>query len=191
MPKKTNLTEFLEALNQAVESGHISLGDIVQAFEQRGFGPLLLAPALIVLLPTGAIPGVPTVCALFICLVDGQLLLGRRYPWLPKKLRTFSIGRDKFQSAVKKAKPITKRIDYVIRSRLTGFIEPPASYIIAVLSIFLALTMIPLELVPFAAAAPAAAIAFFALGLTAKDGLLVIVGLVVTAITAAGVIWGF
>ena len=62
-----NLTGLLEELDREIE-GDISLGDILEHFNSRGFGPLLVLPALLVLLPTGAIPGVPTTCALFIVL---------------------------------------------------------------------------------------------------------------------------
>ncbi|WP_339927585.1 exopolysaccharide biosynthesis protein, partial [uncultured Cobetia sp.] len=58
-----NLTGLLEELDREIE-GDISLGDILEHFNSRGFGPLLVLPALLVLLPTGAIPGVPTTCAL-------------------------------------------------------------------------------------------------------------------------------
>jgi hypothetical protein len=61
--------------------------------------------------------------------------------------------------------------------------------IIAALSIILALTMIPLEMVPFAAAIPAFSIALFAVGLTANDGLLILFGLVAAAV--AGVVGSF
>jgi hypothetical protein len=184
MAEETNLTEFLEQLRHKISGDGISLGDIVAAFKQRGFGPLLLAPALIALLPTGAIPGVPTMCALFICLVNGQQLVGLEHPWLPGRLRRFSIGQDKFDSALAKAKPVTKRIDRFICVRWTELIEPPIGYLITLLSIGLALLMIPLEVVPFAAAVPALAIAFFALALIAKDGALIIIGLMITVAAA-------
>ena len=51
--------------NMYSESGDTtSLGEVIERFEDRGFGPLLLMPALIALLPTGAIPGVPTLCGI-------------------------------------------------------------------------------------------------------------------------------
>lgn len=190
MTTPTKLTDFLEQLDDKTSGDVITLGEIVAAFKQRGFGPLLLAPALLVLLPFGAIPGIPTLCALFIFLIGGQLLLGLEHPWLPERLCKVSFNREKFKSALGKVVPFTKRIDRVIGTRLTQFIAPPMSTIVGVLCIVLALTMIPLELLPFAAAAPAWAIAFFALGLTANDGLLVIIGLIITIVGAAAIFLG-
>jgi hypothetical protein len=180
MAKQIKLTDFLEQLDSTTEGDNISLGEIITSFKQRGFGPLLLAPALLVLLPFGAIPGIPSVCALFIILIGGQILLGMEHPWFPKRLCDVSFDRNKFKSALNKVIPVTQRIDYLIGSRLTRLVAPPMSTIVGVLCILLALTMIPLELLPFAAAAPAWAIAFFALGLTANDGLLVLIGLIIT-----------
>ena len=44
-----NLTGLLEELDREIE-GDISLGDILEHFNSRGFGPLLVLPALLVLL---------------------------------------------------------------------------------------------------------------------------------------------
>jgi hypothetical protein len=191
MTTPTKLTDFLEQLDDKTSGDTITLGEIVAAFKQRGFGPLLLAPALLVLLPFGAIPTIPTLCGLFIFLIGGQLLIGRDEPWLPERLRKVSFDRNKFKSALSKVVPFTKRIDSVIGTRLTQFITPPMSTIIGVLCILLALTMIPLELLPFAAAAPAWAIACFALGLTANDGLLVVIGLTITVAGTAAIFFGW
>lgn len=53
-------SSLVDLLNQMEDEqeGKTRLGDVIARFEDRGFGPLLLMPALIALLPTGAIPGV-------------------------------------------------------------------------------------------------------------------------------------
>jgi hypothetical protein len=51
--------------------------------------------------------------------------------------------------------------------------------------VLLGLSMIPLELVPFAAAAPAGSVLLLALGLVARDGLLTLFGLLLSS----SVIW--
>lgn len=59
--------------------------------------------------------------------------------------------------------------------------------VVAVLCMGLALTMPPLELMPFAAALPALAIMTFGLGISVGDGLLVAIGTVLTAVTMGAV----
>ncbi|QJX02492.1 hypothetical protein HML84_13100 [Alcanivorax sp. IO_7] len=58
------LTDILRELAEWPDGGRISLVSVVDTMQGRGFGPLLLAPALLVVLPTGAIPGCPP-CAPF------------------------------------------------------------------------------------------------------------------------------
>lgn len=186
-----DLTGLLSRLDDRVAGDRLSVGDMVATFEDRGFGPLLLAPALVALLPTGAIPGVPTVCAVLITLVAVQLIVGKRHPWIPRRLRRVSIERAKFNAAYQKVTPITRRIDRIVHPRLLMFTRAPAPRLVAALCLLLAWIMVPLELVPFAAAGPAFAISFLALGLSVRDGLMVVVGIVcATVALIGGVLWG-
>lgn len=185
-----NLTEILIDLRDNIEGDEIDLGEIVAHFEDRGFGPLLLAPALIAVLPTGAIPGVPAICAIFIVLVSGQLLLGKSHPWLPKRLKSFSIPKKRFEASFQKVEPWTKRFDTLLSQRLEIFTRETASRVVAGISIALALIMIPLELIPFACAVPGLSIACFALGLSARDGLFTLFALIV-AVASIWVTWKF
>ena len=72
-------------------TGEVSLGDVVNKFESRGFGPLLLLPSLIALLPTGAIPGVPSICGVTLCIICLQIAFGDEHPWLPAVLKNRSL----------------------------------------------------------------------------------------------------
>jgi len=63
----------------------------------------------------------------------------------------------------------------------------PAQILTALLSIILALTMIPLGVVPFGVVAPAFIIGLFGLGITARDGLLILIGFFLSLGVASGV----
>lgn len=186
--KQGNLTELLEELDREI-AGDISLGDILQHFNSRGFGPLLVLPALLVLLPTGAIPGVPTTCASFIVLIAGQLLLGREMPWLPRRLAHFSFEHRRLSHGVERARPWTRRLDRLLKPRLSFMTRGLAYRGIAVLTILLATTMVPLELVPFAAALPAATLLLLGLGLIGEDGLVILLALLVLLLDIGTGIW--
>ncbi|MAS96912.1 MAG: exopolysaccharide biosynthesis protein exod [Verrucomicrobiales bacterium] len=185
-----NLTEILTDLRDNIEGEEIDLGEIVEHFEDRGFGPLLLAPALLAVLPTGAIPGVPAICAIFIILISGQLLFGKNHPWLPSRLKRFSVPKQKFENSFDKFEPWTKRFDKLLSQRLEIFTRETATRVVAAIAIALALLMIPLELIPFACAVPGLSIACFALGLSARDGLFTLLALIV-AIVSVWVTWKF
>ena len=175
MREKHGLTD---TLRRVLEAGgeRVCVGDIVEALRSRGFGPLILAPVLLVLLPTGAVPGVPTVMAGLIVLVAVQRVLGRRHPWLPRRLRAFGLERARFQRGVEWLRPYTERIDRYTDARLAWLTGDIGTRLSAAFCVVLASTIPPLDLVPFAAALPALAIALFALGLAVSDGLLVAIG---------------
>ena len=102
------LTDILAKLAYEPDGDKLSLVSVVDTMQGRGFGPLLLAPCLIVLLPTGAIPGVPTLSALLIVLVAGQLVAGKRTPWVPGRLRDVTFERERLQPMVPRAPPWTE-----------------------------------------------------------------------------------
>lgn len=180
-----NLTSILDDLQEDFHEDKIRLGDIVEHFKDRGFGPLLLVPALIAVLPTGAIPGVPAICATLIILICVQLLFGKHHPWLPSRIRDFAIAKDKFEKGYKRVRPWTQRFDRLLSERLAFLTRETGTRVVAVIAILLALIMIPLELVPFACAVPGLSIAFFAIGLSAKDGLFTLLAL----LAALGAVW--
>lgn len=188
MTQHRALTELLEQLDASDSGDKIHLQDIVDCFNARGFGPLLVLPALIALLPTGAIPGVPTLCGLFIAMVSTQLVLGKSTPWLPRRLGRRGFDHHTFHRGVARIRPWTQRFDRLLKPRLQGLINPLSRRLIAGLAALLALAMIPLELLPFAAAIPALAIALMGLGLVANDGLMLLLG-VVTVLVGGFAIW--
>lgn len=189
MAETFKLTGILEALDERVEKDTITLGDIVDTFSSRGFGPVVLLPGLIALLPTGGIPGVPSFCGIFIALMAIQLVIGRRSPWLPNVISERGISHERWHRITDRAKPWTQRIDHLIKPRLEWLTGELAQRLLALLMVVLGLGMIPLELLPFAAALPALAIVSMALGLTAGDGLLMLIGLLVTVGGGIGLIF--
>lgn len=178
MSRTLNITQTLDKLLDDSDGKAISIDDVVSSLESRGFGPLLLAPALIAFLPTGAIPGIPSVCGILIFLVAIQRLIGKKHPWVPSKLRDVDFDRERFSKGLDWVRPWTEKIDKLFRPRLTFLFSPLMSWIIAALCVVFGLLMIPLELVPMAAAAPALAIILAAIGLSTRDGIFLIMSFV-------------
>lgn len=180
-----DLTGTIDLIEESGEGKSLSVGEILDSVKDRGFGPLLLLPALITLLPTGGIPGVPTICAILIILIAGQLLAGAQKPWIPKRLARIEVSRNRFSKLLNKSRPVTQRIDRAIKPRYSFMTGQAGNRIVAVIAIFLALALIPLELVPFAAAIPSSVLVLLSLGLVARDGLLILIGLILSAIGSA------
>ena len=184
------LTATLDNIRDDTSGDEISVGDLVSALNSRGYGPLLIGPAIITILPTGGIPGVPSICALIIIFVSVQLLFGRENPWLPSKLKNFTFKRQKFIDALEKTKPYTRKIDKLIYPRFKFLIQDQFRPFIAVLSILLSIAIMILGFIPFLAALPASGILFLGLGLTAKDGLLFSLSFVICLISLFALPYG-
>lgn len=158
-------------------SDKTSLGEVIERFEDRGFGPLLLVPALVALLPTGAIPGVPTICGITLFFICIQVAIGQKSPWLPRTLKEKKVDSDKLESAIDKAKPYVRKTEKLLKPRLTFLSDTPAKNVVAAYCAIAALCMIPLEALPFAVALPAFALCITALGMTNRDGVFLTIGM--------------
>ena len=183
-----SLTETLKNLvtfSQESESQQISIKQIMEAFGSRAHGPLLLLPAVIALFPiTGGIPGMSMLTATIIILVALQMLFSRGSIWLPGFVKKRSISQERLEKLVDNWQPWTEWLDRAFTSRLEFLTRPPFSQGIAVLCIGLALTMYPLAFVPMGAAPPSFTIMLLALALIAQDGIMGIVGTIVTLLCA-------
>lgn len=179
--KATKLTEVLEDIDGGGDDENLTLGDVVSSIESRGFGPLLMVPCLIVLLPTGAIPTVPTMCGMLIFLIALQQVIGKDHPWLPERVKKVTFSHKMYHKGLEKVRPVTRWIDRWTKTRLAFLTKDPFERIIALWCMGLALTLIPLELVPLAGDIPALAVLFIALGLSARDGLFTAIGLAISA----------
>lgn len=181
------LTDTLQTIQDKSQGNEISFDEINKALEHRGFGPLLIAPALIAILPTGAIPGIPALCAIFIILISSQFALGRQHPWLPKRLKNISFSKEKYKAGFKKAKTYTEWIDQFFHPRFEFLIQRPAQRLIAILCVLLAMGIIVIGFIPFAAALPSSAILLFGLGLSVRDGLLTAIGFIFLTATIVAI----
>ena len=169
----SNLQELLQRLQQASADGQqVAFADLLEASGQRSFGPLLLLPGLIALSPLSGIPGLPSTVALMVALIAGQLLCGRRHIWLPHWLLTRSLSQDKFERALRFLFPLARSLDRLVRPRLGLLTRGPALYANVLLCLLIALSMPPLEVVPFANSISGAALSALGLALFAHDGLL-------------------
>ena len=121
MGQQPTLTGLLESLDSSADAkaesnsaaDRLSIGEVLQVIGERGYGPLVLILALIAALPTGAVPGIPSVCGISIALVSTQLIFGKAHPWLPKRLRRLSIERHRYRQVSRRLTPWTRRIDRI------------------------------------------------------------------------------
>ena len=172
----------------AGDQARVTLGEILAGVEgEGGLGPVLFLLTLPVLLPLP--PGFSMVLSLPLLLVAPQIVLGRRRLWLPKALKRQSIKQADLVKLINRLMPLIVRGETIMRPRLTALTNGPGVRVIG-----LACTLIALILVlpiPFANLAPAASLGLFALGLTRKDGLLVLAGYGLLALAVLVILLGF
>lgn len=172
-----NISDVLDEIREEVENdSQASIDDLLDAFDSRAFGPLLLAPGLIVISPVGATPTVPTLIGVFLVLVSAQITVGYNKPWIPEKLRVRSIKKEKLVQAVEKIRPWSRRLEQYTRPRLSLVAGPQAVPFIGAVCCLLGVAMIPLELLPFAVFFPGLAVCSFGAALVTNDGLLTLFG---------------
>lgn len=178
----SSLVQLLERIRETTEEGRrVSMGKILDAVGRRSFGALLLVAGLITLMPlVGDIPGVPTVMAVFVVLIAGQLLLRRHHLWLPEWLLKRSVESEKLDKALDWMDRPAQFIDRWLRPRLRLLTRRVATYFIAIACLFVAALMPIMEFIPFSANLAGGALTAFGLSLVTRDGLLALLAFAFT-----------
>ncbi|TNE48057.1 MAG: exopolysaccharide biosynthesis protein [Deltaproteobacteria bacterium] len=176
------MSDIVETLKESTnKEGSYTITTLLESLGSRSFGPMLLIPSLLALVPiVGGIPGMSIFTGTWIALVAGQLLFGFEHPWLPKRLKEFEFSGDKLRRGCELALPYTKKVDRWLKPRWDIMTQPPILQVVALMCVGLALSMYPLAIVPFGVTPPALALVLLSLGIAASDGISVFVGLLLT-----------
>ena len=187
----SNAAAIVTSLRDAAAEGNpVSVETILDHFDRRSLGALIMVPALLEMTPIGGIPGLPTVLALIIAIFAAQIALGREDMWLPGFITRRTVDCHKIDAAADKLAPAARWADQHFGQHLEILIRPPAPRVAAVAVLSLCLTVPPLEIVPFASTIPMATIAAFGLALLMRDGRLMALAWAVYAAALFG-IWEF
>jgi hypothetical protein len=174
----TPLQSVLDLIEVALDGqDSVDLKTVVEAFGNRAFGPVMVLCGLCMMTPLGAIPGIPPAFGVIVMVFALQLLFRRRTPWMPEVLRKVKIPAKKLFAVQAKLRPVLAKIDGIIRPRMSWAVTGPAQVIVSLVAIILSLTFFLLGLIPFGVVAPAAIVLLLGLGITARDGLLILIGL--------------
>lgn len=179
-PHSERLSDILMRLSQN-DNPDITLGDIVLALGERGFGALVLllaAPNLIPLPPGSSfIFGVPLV------IITAQLMIGQDKVWLPKRLAQAKVGGGRLPHLLERLVPYVAKIEKLLKPRGTLLTSAFGERLAGLAGLFCAIIL----LLPIFGAniAPAFALCCFALGLIEQDEIVMAVGWLGTAVTVA------
>ena len=154
------------------------LGELVNAFGERGFGALLLFLGLINALPLP--PGSTTVLGAPLLLVSLQVLVRSDQIWLPRWALKGSIDRAGYRKASARIIRPLRQIERLSRPRLLAMTGPTSEMAIGLICSILAFILVlP---IPFGNMAPAITIAIFGYGMTQRDGIVILLGWVGAAL---------
>ena len=171
----TALTDVVDELKDASQGKDtVEVGQLIDALDQRGYGPALAVIPLMELTPLGGIPGFPTVLALLVGILALRLLLGYEHFWAPNWLRERSLKSEKVLKSVEWLRPVSEWID----DKLSRFAGPTGQKVACVVILCLCFSVPPLEVVPFATSAPMIVISIFGLALLYRDGLLMLLAFI-------------
>lgn len=158
----------------------LTLGEIRDRLDERGFGLLILILSIPCLVP--ALYGVPQVIGVPIILLAGQLLIGMKEPWLPDGLlarRAPQAWLDRMADFAEKRMGWFERLS---RPRLKVLSTGAGERFAALFMIVATITIV----LPLMNTVPSVALALLAVGLIQRDGVFVLGGAVVATVWASG-----
>ncbi len=181
----TALTDVVDELKDASEGKEtVEVGQLIDALDQRGYGPALAVLPLMELTPLGGIPGFPTALALLVGILALRMLLGYEHFWAPNWLRKRTLDTNKVLKSVEWLRPVSQWIDDKLQARLSRIAGSTGQKVACVVILCLCFAVPPLEVVPFATSAPMIVISIFGLALLYRDGLLMLLGFIGAGIAA-------
>lgn len=159
------------------DSERVTIAEILDALDNRAFGLATLLFAIPSVIPMP--PGVPTVVGIALLIVSIQMVVGREELWLPRFLSKRSFSRQALVGGFEKIKPQLAFVEHFARPRLMFLTGRLATVLIGIVILIMAVVLI-LPLPPGGNFPPALACAILGMGLVERDGLIVLLGLVVT-----------
>ena len=155
---------------------HITIGEIVDRIDERGFGLLMLVlglPMLIPILP----PGASTLVGPIYSLLALRLIIGMDRPWLPGFVRRKELSARTLESLRRRGVPLVRRIERFSRPRFR-VLNNPVIVRVAAVNVFI-MGLVLLSPAPFLNTLPALSVIFIGLGLLNDDGIFLLMGLLV------------
>lgn len=186
-PRPPSTRALVEELAQGDPAEAISLGELLDRFDERSFGMFVLLVLLPCFIP---IPmGQGGLCGVLIALIGLQFLTGLHHPWLPRFLARRPVHRHTLVTFRNRMGRWLERIERLTRPRTGAVLENPFAHaftglMLVVLGILLALPL-PLTNYPFGMV-----LLVYALALIERDGRAMLVAWAL-GLVEIGIVAGF
>lgn len=154
------------------------LGELINAFGERGFGAILVFMGLISIV-IGAVPGTTTLLGLPILLISLQLIIRHDQLWMPRWVLRSSIDRAAYRTSIVRVLKPLRMIERLARPRLSIMTSEVSEVLIGLACTVLCLIlMLP---IPGGNFVPSLVIAVFGFGLMQRDGVMILAAWLGTA----------
>ena len=173
------ISQRLGRLVADAESDTVTLAWVLDQLHARAFGLFLFILALPCCIPF--LYGVPQVVALPLLFIAGQMVLGWGKPWLPQKLGERRVATASLAALARRADPWLRLVEAVSRPRLAALTRRPLDQLVGLA--LLAFSISILVPIPATNTVPGIAVAVVAIGLLQRDGILVVLGMIL------GLVW--
>lgn len=173
--QKLITTQVLEDVVKNSSADRISINDIVDAMEGVGFGLAMMIFAFGVIIPMP--PPIPGIISIPLVIFSLQMMAGYTSPKLPRRFSKISIKRKLLATLVQKSAPYIRIVERVLRQRLIFMTTMKAERVIGFFTfLFSGFVLLPMPLSNFL---PGLGVLIISFGLLGKDGLLVLLGIIV------------
>ena len=181
--ERPRISEALDALRAGHSGPRVSLGDLLEALGDRGFGLIVLSLALPNGIPGPTVPGFSAISGIPLILIGSQLLRGWREARIPQGFRRRSVKLEGFSRFLDRALPRIRRVERWLRPReswLTGVGGGRLAGLALILTGIVLSLPVPLGNLPIAWS-----LVVLALGLLEEDSRALLLGLVLGTLSLA------
>lgn len=179
---RLSFSQEIKSLLELLAEQHLTLGDILLKTSQRGFSlviALLVLPFLFPM-PPGAAGPFGAACLI----LSVQMVLGRRSPWLPKRIARYKFPRPFAQFLLQNLRRVTRVVEKIARPRLSKIAHHPLIWRINGFCISW-LTILLMSPIPLTNPIPTVGILLLAIATIESDGLLICLSYVLTILITA------
>lgn len=174
-PKKIIATHSIENLVNSSQSDRVPITDLIAAMEEAGFGLALMIFSFGIIIPLP--PPFPSIIAVPLVIFSWQMAMGLSSPKLPKRFAKLTLKRSILAMLVQKSSPYITKVEAILRPRLIFMTSPHAERAIGfAMLIFSSFVLLPVPLSNFI---PGMGVLITSFGLLGKDGLAIILGIIV------------
>lgn len=179
-------SEVLQDMLNSLPPDHFTLGWLSSHLHRRSFGVIVLALALVAM-----IPGISYIAGLLLFAPAIEMIAGRSAPTFPGRIGNYPLPARYLALAVKRTVPTLKRLETIIRPRWQ--MRPGVVKLLVGLAVLLLTVLLLLTPLPFIQVVPGVIIVILSVAYLEDDGLLLSLGLFATLAllaASAGAVWG-